>query len=371
MEDSFARVKKKNRGSLIAFLIILFASLVAGGVLINPFLQALIAGSILTLMMQPLHDFLVKQRFMPRLAAALATTAVVLVVVGPFSIFVVMAVRQFVKVSQAFMLMERLTLEEYLTKLSNWGPVHYFSLNPVELGSHLGEVLQHVGTVASNFVLEFAQGVPGGVLQVLLACLTCYFLLTDGHKFSAWVFGKIPMDQEIRSRMTAAFHDTAISVVWASMAASMAQAVLMMAAFLVLGLPNVFLVGGATFVLAWIPIFGSSPIWLSAAGYLYWQGSPGKALTMLAFGVAVGTVDNFVRPLVLKGRGEMHPLVSLVAIFGGLQWFGFFGVFLGPILAAVVISLLEIWPVVGRPFGLIFSAAPIEAPAPHQSSKEL
>jgi predicted PurR-regulated permease PerM len=73
---------------------------------------------------------------------------------------------------------------------------------------------------------------------------------------------------------------------------------------------------------------------------------------MVGFGVVTGLDDNFVRPIVLKGRGEMHPLVSLVAIFGGLQMFGFFGVFFGPIVAAVVITLLQVWPIVGRRWGL-------------------
>jgi predicted PurR-regulated permease PerM len=58
--------------------------------------------------------------------------------------------------------------------------------------------------------------------------------------------------------------------------------------------------------------------------------------------------------MILKGRGEMNPLISLVAIFGGLQMFGLFGVFIGPIMLAVVVSLLQIWPRVAKSFGLRF-----------------
>jgi predicted PurR-regulated permease PerM len=74
---------------------------------------------------------------------------------------------------------------------------------------------------------------------------------------------------------------------------------------------------------------------------------------MVAFGLMAGLVDNFVRPLVLKGRSKMHPLVSLVAIFGGIEMFGILGIFLGPILAAVLIALLQLWPEVGQRFGLL------------------
>ena len=74
---------------------------------------------------------------------------------------------------------------------------------------------------------------------------------------------------------------------------------------------------------------------------------------MVVCGLMTGLVDNFVRPLILQGRSKMHPLVSLVAIFGGIEMFGILGIFLGPILAAVLIALLQIWPEVGQRFGLL------------------
>jgi predicted PurR-regulated permease PerM len=78
-----------------------------------------------------------------------------------------------------------------------------------------------------------------------------------------------------------------------------------------------------------------------------------KALLMVVVGLMAGLVDNFVRPLILQGRSKMHPLVSLVAIFGGMEMFGILGIFLGPILAAVLIALLQLWPEVGQRFGLL------------------
>ena len=49
----------------------------------------------------------------------------------------------------------------------------------------------------------------------------------------------------------------------------------------------------------------------------------------------------------------MHPLVSLVTIFGGIEMFGIIGIFLGPILAAVLLALLQLWPAIGQRFGLL------------------
>ena len=63
---------------------------------------------------------------------------------------------------------------------------------------------------------------------------------------------------------------------------------------------------------------------------------------MIVVGLMVATVDNFVRPIFLKGSGNLHPLVAFVAAFGGLQAFGFIGVFLGPIIAGLFTTSLKI-----------------------------
>src|SRR5690606_4955450 len=105
-----------------------------------------------------------------------------------------------------------------------------------------------------------------------------------------------------------------------------------------------------TFVLTWIPLVGSTPVWLVGSVYLWINAGVSRVLAMVVFGMVCGISDNLVRPWVLKGRGDMHPLVSLVSIFGGIKLFGIFGVFFGPILAAAFLSLAQVWPVVAGRF---------------------
>jgi predicted PurR-regulated permease PerM len=164
---------------------------------------------------------------------------------------------------------------------------------------------------------------------------------------------KLPIAADVRVHVVQAFQETAISVIWATIAAAAAQSVVMVLSFLTLGVPAAFLAAGATFILAWIPLVGCSPVWLAGAIYLYTQEAQLHAILLVVCGLSAGLVDNFVRALILQGRSKMHPLVSLVAIFGGLKMFGLMGIFLGPILAAVLIALLQLWPVVGQRFGLL------------------
>ncbi|MCC6278851.1 MAG: AI-2E family transporter [Oligoflexia bacterium] len=78
------------------------------------------------------------------------------------------------------------------------------------------------------------------------------------------------------------------------------------------------------------------------------------AVSMTLVGVFISFSDNLIRPLVIKGRDNMHPFLALIAIFGGVKLFGFFGVFVGPIVAAMLVALLELWPHIGGQLGIQF-----------------
>jgi predicted PurR-regulated permease PerM len=225
--------------------------------------------------------------------------------------------------------------------------------SPQSFEAQIRRWIQSAGGEVTAAVLGVAAYVPNLILQLALTSLACFFFLVDGNRFVQWTGDKIPMDPDVRIKVVESFKNTAISVIWATLAAATAQSACMLVSYLVLGVPAAFLAAGATFIFAWIPLVGSTPVWAAAVLYLFFQGMTWKAILMVVFGVITGLVDNFVRPMVLKGRSKMHPLVSLVAIFGGISMFGIMGVFIGPILAAVLISLLQIWPDVGDRFGLL------------------
>lgn len=344
--------QKETRSSLFTFLAILFIFLGLTLKMVAPYLMAIVMGGILALLASPAYRYLCAKRFRRGLAAMIVTLSVIVLVVGPTLTFAGLAIRQAITMGRWVAELKGLNLQNIVSRLSEWAPVRALIDNPAELSKVLQEGIQNIGMALTSLLVGLAKNIPDGILQMFLASLACYFFLLDGPTFFRWIYNKIPMDAEIRRKLSGSFRETAISVVWASMAAAGTQALIMFMAFAILRVPAAFLAAGATFIFAWIPILGSTPVWLVGAIYLSFQGSIAKVIAMLVFGIVTGVVDNFVRPIVLKGRGEMHPMISLLAIFGGLQMFGLFGVLLGPILAAIVITLLQVWPIVGRRSGL-------------------
>jgi predicted PurR-regulated permease PerM len=114
--------------------------------------------------------------------------------------------------------------------------------------------------------------------------------------------------------------------------------------FVALGIPATALAAGATFILAWIPVLGCLPTFTIAAIWAIAQNAWIKFVLILLAGVLTGFIDNIVRPWVLKGGSDMHPLVSLVAIMGGVEFFGLLGVLLGPVIVATFLACARVWP---------------------------
>lgn len=344
-----------SRISLVVFLCVLVSSLLFVAYMVWPYLLAILMGAVLALLTAPLHRKLTSKRISHKLSAALSTFAVMLLVVVPIFVFAIHAVKEGVEFGQHWAVEENLSVKSLEFQL-----VRRVSR---KLGIDFDTVRKQVRAASENAVrwltasvLGLAKAIPNLILQLILSAITCFFLLLDGRSFMVWLADKIPLDEDVRSELKQSFKNTAISVIWANVAAAATQAAVLMLGFLLLGVPGSFLAGGATFILAWIPMAGTVPVWLAGAVYLYSNGDVVRTVLMVSVGLVAGIADNFVRPLILKGRSDMHPLVSLVAIFGGINLFGIAGAFVGPILAALLISLLEIWPVVGRRFGLLKSS---------------
>jgi predicted PurR-regulated permease PerM len=108
------------------------------------------------------------------------------------------------------------------------------------------------------------------------------------------------------------------------------------------GLPSPALWGVAAAVVSVLPLFGSALVWLPAAAMLFVQGSIGRGVFMLIWGAGlVGTIDNFIRPMVVMTKLPVHPLAVFVAMLGGVEAFGLLGILFGPVILAVTVALFR------------------------------
>ena len=336
--------EKKSSGMTLAVLLAVFLSLFLS--MVWPYLVPLLMGLLLAILSRPLYDLLAKRGLGPRLAAGAAMTVILLAIIAPLTVFAVTAVKQAIALA-AYLADERGAefIRASVAAVTALKPVQWGIESPADLQAKGLEFAQSAGASLSRVILVQAAALPDLALKLVISLLAWFFLLFEGEDFLKWLMGRVNMDTGLRRRLTDSFRATAASTVWATAAAAAAQALVVMLGFLLLGVPNIFLGGGATFIFAWIPILGSLPVCLAGAVYLYFQGSIFKLALMGLVAVIAGLMDNVVRPIVMKGHGDMHPLLALISIFAGIRMFGILGVIFGPIVAAMLLALLNSWPV--------------------------
>jgi predicted PurR-regulated permease PerM len=114
--------------------------------------------------------------------------------------------------------------------------------------------------------------------------------------------------------------------------------------FFSVGIPSPVFWGAIMAFLSIIPVVGAFIVYVPAGVILIIGGSYVKGIVVLGVGaVVISQVDSVLRPLIIAGKASMHPLLLFFAIMGGIALFGLLGVVLGPMIAAIFLTLLKIF----------------------------
>jgi len=190
--------------------------------------------------------------------------------------------------------------------------------------------------VAKN-VLSFLVGI--GILS-----FTLFFAFRDGAALASYLEESLPMDAGDRRRLFLRLQATLLAVVQGLAATALIQAVLVGMSLWILGVPFVLLLSVITFGLAFLPVGGAALVWLPVALGLYAGGDIVRGTALLVWGgVVVSAIDNFVKPLVIGGQARLSTPLLFFGLLGGLQLFGFIGVFAGPAIMAAFLSIVSIY----------------------------
>lgn len=197
---------------------------------------------------------------------------------------------------------------------------------------------------ARNFGLQAVQLMGGGLLQLLLAVFVAFFFYRDGVRLATGLSAIAhKLGGELGQEMLDLSCGTVKAVMLGIFGTAVAQSAVALVGFLVAGAPMPLLLAAATFFLSMIPV-GPPLVWGGAAMWLFDQGEHGWAIFLALYGLlGISTVDNLVKPLLISHAAHLPLLLIALGVLGGAIAFGFVGIFLGPTLLAVGLTLTLHW----------------------------
>ena len=179
-----------------------------------------------------------------------------------------------------------------------------------------------------------------GMLSVTLFVL--FFFFRDGDALWARIVRIIPFDAKRKEKLERHLEGVTRAVVFGTVVTALVQGTLLGVGFWITGIPSPVVFGALTAVASFVPLVGTALVWVPASIYLWTQGVLWKTLFLVIWSVViVGLADNFLRPLLVSGKSQVGTLTVFFGGLGGLAAFGFVGLFVGPVILALVLALLE------------------------------
>jgi predicted PurR-regulated permease PerM len=362
MYEANERTRRIQRGSLLALALgtsVLFVWVVWD------FLLALLLAAILSGMFHPVYRQLARRlNYRRSLAAALTVGGVLVGVIAPLIVFLAMIAQQVVQLSQVarpwveenawrFTTIDRLI--ERVPQLQVLQPYRE------QIMPKLAELASEIGRRSVGFVTSAATQTATAALMLFVVLYAMYFFLKDGKSALDKMLYYLPLPPHDETRMMERFMSVARATIKGTIIIGAVQGTLGGIAFAVVGVGGAAVWGTLMAILSTIPGLGHALVWIPVTIYLAIAGEWAECIGLLIWCIAVvGSVDNFLRPWLVGKDTQLPDLMILVSTLGGLVLFGATGFIVGPIVAALFVT---VWDLYGAAFADLLPPVPDAPPS--------
>ena len=319
--------------------------------IVQPFLGPLLWAVFIAFLLHPLHARLNSRLGnRPQLSAFLLTMLTLVVVLGPLTALsaafatqagdLLLAVQDTVT-DQTRKNVLNLTDVPWIRDALAWlDSTFNIGLGQVKgwLSQGSRELLQSLASLGGRVFLGAVGTVVGFVLMVFML----FFFVRDGEEMVDTARELIPMSPGAKAKLFHHLASVTRAMVYGTGLTALIQGALVGIAFLIVGLPSPVVFAVIAALAALLPFGGTALVWAPAALALAAQGRWGATTFMVVWGVVlVSLVDNILRPMFVSGRANVGTLTVFIGVLGGISAFGAIGLFLGPVVLALIIALLQ------------------------------
>ncbi len=320
------------------FFGLLFITFVFTFFIFQPFWVVLVLGASFSIVLYPLYAWLTKKRLPDWLSALITIILFTIVLCGPILGIGVIVFNQ--------------SQDAYISVLSTRSALPF--VNSIE--NTINKILPSGVTFDANEkISSFVSYISGNIANIfstvvsaffsfLLMLFIIFYFLKDGARWRKAVVILSPLsdkdDERIISRLILAVN----GVMKGNLFIALIQGILMGAGLWIFGVPNPALWGVVAAICSLIPTFGTAFVSVPAIIFLFFTGNITQAVGLLIWAVVlVGTIDNFLTPLVVGGKTNIPPLLVLFSVLGGISLLGPVGILMGPLTISLLYTLISIY----------------------------
>jgi predicted PurR-regulated permease PerM len=331
----------------IFFFVIFAAAGTAVFFVFQPFLTAMVAAAVLTVLLKRPYHFLEKLFHGKKVLSALLTCL--------FAIFIIvtpLAGVTLLTISEVNKLSSHLSDEQGMQKALD---VVYQKAEATPMLSKLVDrktfseekFLKDLKGITSN-LFGFAQkayaSISAFVLWIFVLFFTLFYFLIDGKKALRYIIDLSPLKDKHDKLLIQKFTSISRATIKGTFVVGIIQSVLGGMAFVIAGIPSPVIWTLVMLLFSVIPMVGTAIIWVPAGVILLAMGYIWQGVFILAFGTfVIATIDNILRPKLVGKDTQMHPLLIFFATLGGIAMFGLPGFVIGPIIISFFVALAEIY----------------------------
>ena len=305
--------------------------------LIKPIIQIIFIAGIIAYVFYPVYKAINKRLKNESASAILLILLIMLVLIG----ITALAIISLVSYKGVFYQLAHSALGEDLL-----GKLLQGVMSRPELNAY---VQQWAKNATAQLVFDIFLSVPHFFFAFILMIFLLYYAFKDGKRFVEEVEKLMPMKGAHKKRIIKKVDDTLHATIYGTIVVAFIQALAATIGFLFFGVKLAAVWGMLTFLAAMIPFLGAAAVWspigaiMVISAYINNQSIlPGVGVLLYGFFV-ISILDNILKPKLIGDRAEIHPVLVLLGIVGGALIFGFIGIFIGPIIAALFKTMVEIY----------------------------
>jgi predicted PurR-regulated permease PerM len=314
--------------------------------LISPLLGPLVWAAIIAFALYPLQNFLCTH--IPKrknLVAFIVLSVGIIFIIAPLlavgSAFVAQAAKLLGDIQQGAFFTKPLEDITFIGTLIEWLETN-LNISADDLNRWVNDSFRSALQFFIGLGGKIFIGAVNTVVAFTVMVFVLFFFIRDNAEIINGLKALTPLSKERIDEFYTYAAEAMNAVLFGTVATALVQGALVGIAFAVIGLPAPVVFGAVTALFALLPVGGPSIIWIPAALYLASVDRWGAAIGLTIWGLAmVATIDNILRPILVSSRVHVSTLAVFIGVIGGVSAFGMIGLLIGPVLMALIMTILR------------------------------